>query len=55
MKIWQKQRDQSHEKLKVFKPWANILGGNRKNEIKLTRICIGHSRLTHCKFMSPLK
>ena len=53
---WQDRWNQSNEKLRVVKPhvkpWVNIPGGNRKNEVKLTRLRIGHSRLTHDYYMS---
>ena len=56
MKIWQDRWDQSQEKLREIKPkvkpWVNLPGGNRKNEVKLTRLRIGHSRLTHSYYMS---
>ena len=54
--MWQNRLDQSHEKLKVIKPhvepWTVLPGENRRNEVKLTRVCIGHSRGTHTRFIS---
>ena len=56
LKIWQNNWDQSCEKLKPIKPsvkpWANLPGGSRRNEVKLTRLRIGHSRITHGYYMS---
>ena len=56
MEMWQSRWNQSCEKLRTVKPhvkpWVNIPGGNRKNEVKLTRLRIGHSRLTHDYYMS---
>ena len=51
MKTWLSRWDQSPEKFKTIKPrvqsWPNAPGGNRRNEVKLKRIHIGHNRLTH--------
>ena len=56
LKTWQDRWNRSNEKLRIVKPyvkpWVNIPGGNRKNEVKLTRLRIGHSRLTHGYYMS---
>ena len=56
LKIWQDRWDQSHQKLREIKPrvkpWVYLPGGNRRNEVKLTRLRIGHSRLTHGYYMS---
>ena len=35
------------EFLPSVKPWSTIPGGNRKNETKITRLRIGHTRATH--------
>ena len=32
------------------KPWPSIPGGNRRYEVKITRLRIGHTRLTHGHF-----
>ena len=41
-------------KLRKIKPlvkaWTYVPGGNRKYEVKLARLCIGHTRLTHGHF-----
>ena len=62
MKKWQQQWDhidinaQTENKLKKFKPrvnpWKSIPGGNRKYEVKIARLRIGHTRLTHGHYMS---
>ena len=57
MNRWQSRWDQQiHNKLKqskpCVKPWSNIPGGNRRNETKITRLRIGHTRLTHSYYMS---
>ena len=56
MKTWQSQWDQTYSKLKEVKPqvrpWSNIPGKERRNETKITRLRIGHSRLTHGYHMS---
>ena len=57
MNRWQSRWDQEiHNKLKqtkpYVKPWTNIPGGNRRNETKITRLRIGHTRLTHGYYMS---
>ena len=52
LKMWQNRWNQSCEKFRMVKPWVNIPGGKRKNEVKLTRLRIRHSRLTHDYYMS---
>ena len=34
------------------RPWASIPGGNRRNEVKITRLRIGHTRLTNGHYLS---
>ena len=56
--IWDHIDDNAltENKLKKSKPkvipWKSIPGSNRKNEVKLTRLRIGHTRLTHGYYMS---
>ena len=62
LKKWQHHWDhidtnaQSENKLKKSKPrvnpWKSIPGGNRKYEVKIARLRIGHTRLTHGHYMS---
>ena len=62
MKKWQQYWDNidinalTQNKLKKskpkVKPWKYIPGGNRKYEVKITRLRIGHTRLTHGHYMS---
>ena len=62
MKKWQQLWDQidnnalTENKLKKSKPKVKPLkfipGGNRKYEVKITRLRIGHTRLTHGHYMS---
>ena len=62
MKKWQQQWDhididaQTVNKLKKSKPkvnpWKSIPGGNRRYEVKIARLRIGHTRLTHGHYMS---
>ena len=58
MKKWQSRWDRVNEenngvenKLRRVKtsvyPWKNLPGGNRRNEVKIARLRIGHTRLTH--------
>ena len=52
MTKWQSQWDQLRSnKLKEIKPhvkaWPTTPGGNRKNETRIARLRIGHTRLTH--------
>ena len=57
MNRWQSRWDQEiSNKLRQLKPnvkpWKNVPGGNRRNETKITRLRIGHTRLTHGYYMS---
>ena len=46
----------TENKLKKSKPrvipWKSIPGSNRKHEVKIARLRIGHTRLTHGHYMS---
>ena len=62
MKKWQHMWDhiddnaRTENKLKKSKPrvipWKSIPGSNRKHEVKIARLRIGHTRLTHGHYMS---
>ena len=63
MKRWQLQWDRvdddpnsTRNKLRMVKPsvrsWTRIPGENRRHETKITRLRIGHTRLTHGHHMS---
>ena len=57
MEIWQARwEQQTRNKLRQskpnVKPWPNIPGGSRRIEAKITRLRIGHTRLTHGHYMS---
>ena len=58
MAKWQSRWDRVNEgtnggenKLRRVKtsvyPWKFLPGGNRRNEVKIARLSIGHTRLTH--------
>ena len=44
------QRNKLRNTKPLVKPWPCVPGGNRKYEVKLTRLRIGHTRLTHGHF-----
>ena len=52
---WQKQWNNTTAKLKIIKPmikhWHTTQNDIRKWEVKLTRLRIGHTRLTHGHYM----
>ena len=53
---WQREWENSTSKLHYIKPrieeWESAHNSNRKYEVKLSRIHIGHTRLTHGHLMT---
>ena len=49
--LWQRHWESSHHKLKIIKPkieqWKSSYNQNRRKEVILARMRIGHTRLTH--------
>ena len=56
---WQREWENNNNKLHYIKPhikeWKSAHNSCRQYEVKLSRICIGHTRLTHGLLMSRNK